>query len=489
MSVKLCFAAYIRVLKLCSIAKTTQKTICGAVCKTVEPFYGEMIATDDSSVSRILSCEHNLSPQNVVEPAKAADPAAVTLAMGQYVLPLLDTEKLPLALLALQAMALESVIENETAIGRMKRGELALKTTFNPAEFLADIFLYVAVQVPNKSGKATIKNVTKAYVDGFLPSRSNITIETNHVVESLELPRTLDIADFEGVFREVQHDAQLACTNPSAVKLFCLDISDSAFDYSGLSEYLLNNVGMYVYSRTQVKAFEKKNQIQSIALRAVRLMNAHGQADEKGTGNELGEMLLYAFMENGLHAPKLMSKVEIASSSGQYRSKSDAVHIVKRSINGTPGYQLVFGSSHIAGDIRASINNVFSTIKSIKQGRSSERSMVEQSLFNHTFDAETTEQLKQILIPSKARQTAPDMAFGVFIGYSLSATSDDNDAFRTLAMKTMVDDIQSVIPLIMDKVQELNLGMHSFYFYFLPFNDAEADKKTIMDELLNGGAM
>ena len=91
MSVKLCFAAYIRVLKLCSIAKTTQKTICGAVCKTVEPFYGEMIATDDSSVSRILSCEHNLSPQNVVEPAKAADPAAVTLAMGQYVLPLLDS--------------------------------------------------------------------------------------------------------------------------------------------------------------------------------------------------------------------------------------------------------------------------------------------------------------------------------------------------------------------------------------------------------------
>ena len=30
--------------------------------------------------------------------------------------------------------------------------------------------------------------------------------------------------------------------------------------------------------------------------------------------------------------------------------------------------------------------------------------------------------------------------------------------------------------------------MHSYYFYFLPFNDAEKDKKQIMDELLLGGA-
>jgi hypothetical protein len=41
----------------------------------------------------------------------------------------------------------------------------------------------------------------------------------------------------------------------------------------------------------------------------------------------------------------------------------------------------------------------------------------------------------------------------------------------------MKTDIQTVIPYIRNKITELNLGMHSYYFYFLPFNDAENDNK------------
>ena len=70
--------------------------------------------------------------------------------------------------------------------------------------------------------------------------------------------------------------------------------------------------------------------------------------------------------------------------------------------------------------------------------------------------------------------------------YNMAA--DDNDAFRRDAVKKMEADIKAVIPYIEQKTAELNLGMHSYYFYFLPFNDAEKDKKRIMDELLLGGA-
>ena len=114
--------------------------------------------------------------------------------------------------------------------------------------------------------------------------------------------------------------------------------------------------------------------------------------------------------------------------------------------------------------------------------------MVDSTLFNHTYDKETTERLKQILVPSKQRQADPDMAFGVFIGYSLDVAADDNDAFRAMATGKMIEDIKAAIPYIEKKVSDLNLGMHSYYFYFLPFNDAEKDKKQIMDELLLGGA-
>ena len=54
-------------------------------------------------------------------------------------------------------------------------------------------------------------------------------------------------------------------------------------------------------------------------------------------------------------------------------------------------------------------------------------------------------------------------------------------------MKQMESDIKAAIPYIEHKVSDLNLGMHSYYFYFLPFNNAEVDKKHIMDELLLGG--
>ena len=80
------------------------------------------------------------------------------------------------------------------------------------------------------------------------------------------------------------------------------------------------------------------------------------------------------------------------------------------------------------------------------------------------------------------------MAFGIFIGYTLGITADNNDEFRTESVKKMKADIQTVIPYIRKKIYELNLGMHSYYFYFLPFNDAENDKKEIMNELLLGGA-
>ena len=79
------------------------------------------------------------------------------------------------------------------------------------------------------------------------------------------------------------------------------------------------------------------------------------------------------------------------------------------------------------------------------------------------------------------------MAFGVFVGYSIGVKEEDNDAFRVKCMKQMEADIKAYIPYIEEKIRNLNLGMHSYYFYFIPFNNAELDKEVIMDELLVGG--
>lgn len=485
----LCFAALVKVLKYCTKPKVHNKTLCGAVIKTINANYGDIVEVSDSVVSRLLSCTDNLSPVDVIDPARSITPEAVSVGMQKYVLPLLDPERIPLAMLALQDMALSSIREDSSKIGRLDRADLMLMISFNPAEFLSDVLLYTATEIENKAGSASIGQVTKAYVDSFEEARDHITIESTVIVETEELACTLKDSDFDAVFRKIDHSEALGLKNKSGISLYYLDISDSAFDYMALNEYLFDSVGMYVYSRTQIQDFYDKKKVRSMGAKALRLMKANGRPDERGTGNELGEMLLFTFMEEGLHAPKLLSKVEISTSASHFKSKSDCVHLLKRRVNGETSFQLVFGASSISGKLTDGIDAAFEVLSAIKNGKMVERQMVDSTLLNHTFDDETTAWLRQILIPNKARKAAPDMAFGVFIGYSLNVTADDNDAFRRNAVIRMVADIKDAIPYIEKKAADLNLGMHSYYFYFLPFNDAEKDKKRIMDELLLGGAV
>lgn len=144
----------------------------------------------------------------------------------------------------------------------------------------------------------------------------------------------------------------------------------------------------------------------------------------------------------------------------------------------------MFGASSLSGQLSDGIDSAFNVISAIKSRKVREMEMVDDVLFNHSFDDDTTAWLRQILIPNKNRQSALDMAFGVFIGYSLDLIADDNDAFRRNAVERMKSDIADMLPYIEEKVNNLKLGMHSYYFYFLPFNDVENDKKQIMNELL-----
>ena len=481
----LCFGALIKVLRICSKPKVYNKTLCEAVIKTLDVYYGEIIGSDDSLVSHLVNCGQNLSPDDVIIPMRTASLPAISKGMSQYVIPLLNEEMIPQAILALQEMALSTVSDNGK-IGSMSKAELAYKVVFNPADFFADIFHFTATAIENESGKDDIDKVTKEYVTNFDGSR--ITLEENKIVAGEELDITLDCDGFEAVFCKVDHDAALSLKNKSGISLYYLDISDSAFDYMALNEYLFDSVGMYVYSRTQIKDFEDRKKARSIGAKALRLMKENGTPGEKGTGNELGEMLLFTFMEGGLHAPKLLSKVEITTDAQRFKSKSDSVHLLKKMVNGEVCYQLVFGASSISGSITDAIDAAFDALAEIKNSRKSERKMVESTLFNNTYDSETTERLKQIIVPSKQRNAEPDMAFGIFIGYTIDISEDDNDKFRSLVVEKMKSDIQAAIPYIEQKAAELKLTMHSYYFYFLPFNDAEKDKKQIMDELLLGGA-
>ena len=82
----LCFAALVKVLKICAKPKVYNKALCGALIKTLDEYYGNILEVDDSLVSRLLSCDVNLSPANVILPARNIPVEKISRGMEQYVI-------------------------------------------------------------------------------------------------------------------------------------------------------------------------------------------------------------------------------------------------------------------------------------------------------------------------------------------------------------------------------------------------------------------
>ena len=62
----------------------------------------------------------------------------------------------------------------------------------------------------------------------------------------------------------------------------------------------------------------------------------------------MGELLLYLFLENCLHAPKLLSKMEIKTTRNQYIYGADGLHLyMTKDKYGNMLYQFVIGEAKI----------------------------------------------------------------------------------------------------------------------------------------------
>ncbi|MDE5936562.1 MAG: DUF1837 domain-containing protein [Ruminococcus sp.] len=475
----LCFASLGKILFLCRKPKVPQKVLCGKLLSSINWEYGYELESNDTVASRLLGCITGLSDA-ITQEIPNIDIEDIKTYLAAEVIPLLDDNKHAVILGALKAIVKDDgKLYSDTLIGSRMKSDIISKTNNDLAGTISDILYYTAAYVDNRTGKPFIGQINEEYIARIEKQSQRPNVK---IVENTELQKTITDSCFDEVFSHIEGEAALKLSNQCGIDMYYLDMTDSAFDYFQLGEYLLDCVGMYVYSRSQIKEFEDAKKIRNLGLKAVRAMNENGPPDEKGTGNELGEMLIYTLIEEVLDAPKLLSKVEISGT----KSKSDGIHLLKRNENGRTKYQLIFGTSSIHNDIFEAVDEAFEIVSEIKAGQINERKTAQNTLYNNTYDTETTEVLKSILIPSKDKSRLPDMAFGVFIGYSLNICNDNNDDFIEEAISKMKKDIETVIPYIADKAANMKLGMHSYYFYFLPMNHAEEDKKEIMYNLLGG---
>ncbi len=288
---------------------------------------------------------------------------------------------------------------------------------------------------------------------------------------------------FDSIFTEIESSRKLNLRNNNCLRMFCLDIANNSFTYTGLHRYLQRNIGRYVFSRATIDRLIDEGDADAIGLKAIELLRTAKNEKDTGAGGELGEILLYLLLEQKLKAPKLLSKVELKTSGNQYVFGSDGVHLLSMD---DKQFQLVLGESKIKGDLKDAVEDAFKSISKVAEDPSNEIRLIEKNIFSESFTDEEAEFIESLIVPQKRNATiAVDNAFGIFLGYTLDIDSSkyNNAEFRNAVFSKVREDIEEIADHIEKKIRKTGLFGYSFYFFIIPFNDAPKDRASIIKKL------
>ena len=140
------------------------------------------------------------------------------------------------------------------------------------------------------------------------------------------------------------------------LNLYALKINANEFNYDNLEEQLVDPMIDYAISRKVKKQYS--NRPGSLSKKARTKFKEYS----KNVG-ELGELLLFCFLESQLKAPKILSKLELKTTSGLYVNGADGVHFLKLEDG---NYQLIFGESKMYVDIKKAFDNALKSLYEFK---------------------------------------------------------------------------------------------------------------------------
>lgn len=355
--------------------------------------------------------------------------------------------------------------------------EDAIKADLSVVDYLANFILLIARLNDNSQP-------TKIAISDFKPilERTEKIIGVDSMVEPSAL-KTIKDSEFDAVFHEVIPPISLSTKKPNDLRLYHVRLNEDTFSYAALISFLRGNIGRYVFDRAKRDEYIQKDKIESLNLDAMSYIKGSGISPD-----DLGDLLLYTFLESVLKAPKILSSYELSKT---HSEKSKAIHLLKRKeTSGKSFYQLVFGVSSIEEGLDTAIEKTAHVLNEIISHKDNNIQLIEGLDFSKTFSIDDAQVLKSILIPTKAGNPGPGIALGAFIGYKVNADTsvcDSPDEYKKAIELQMEKDISSKTDFIHSILKKYGLDRHSIYLYFLPFNDPETDKGTIIDSLVSGG--
>lgn len=300
-----------------------------------------------------------------------------------------------------------------------------------------------------------------------------------------EINTTIEL-DFLDNFHLIVDDTR----NNSRLKFFCPIIDANSLSYNRLIISLRDAVGHYCLSRrTWDEYVRKPMQLSHLVREKFRCLSSND--------GELGELLLFSFLEADLKAPKILTKMELKTNPNLYFNGADGVHYLKLK-NGD--YQLIFGESKAYSDLIDGISAALNSIRDFKnnnikddnsgsvKGIEFEKGLLSACIAQETYSEEERAFLKSLIYPNSSQQYAVDTAFAVFVLYDLvidkTEKMRDNTSFREWLFADLQSKITTIIPDILAQIEKQGLLGHTFYFYLVPFEQMSENRKDVLKKVV-----
>jgi hypothetical protein len=322
------------------------------------------------------------------------------------------------------------------------------------------------------------------YESFHLHRKINILLANKLLDVQMELNPSIDVSFLDLFQNEIE--CEVEGTN-SKLNLRILRIENNQFCYPALVKKLSNAILSFSLSRKEFQDFEKDKRYGEMNEKALSRLR-----DYKVNDGEAGEILLYCFLESHLKAPKILTKLEIKTSSNDYVKGSDGIHILKLDKN---KFQLIFGESKLEASLTNSLSSAFKSIHDFvnrdKNNIDYEVGLINSQLCKEALSEESYQFIKSIIFPSAniPEPIEKDNAFAIFAGFEINTSEEErklkNDEFRKLVISRVKNEVELRKAHIKKKITEYKLYNFMFYLYAFPFVDLDKTRKKIIQDLIN----
>lgn len=482
---RLCFGALFKIVYQARINKVTQPRLCTAIAQGFNSIY----EFDSTGASHLLDC-HDNPPLKFVDDVISCDINAASKLFTDHVIPLLKNSLWKEIVKAIQiVLEDDTTIPEDAIIGRTigyEKKNIITSTNFCLADLLCNVFHYAITCVTNRDCKAETKAISKDFLQSLYDEANRIQL---HVQESTDTVSTLLptlSADSLSPFVFNNKGVINGLANKTSAQIYSVLIRNNKFDFQKLKEKLFEAINSYVFSRVSIDAADTLAKSRTLGIKGMQRFLRIYKDDAEAL---LGEMLLYIFLEVALKAPKILSKIEIDEATGIIKSKSECIHLLAPFDSGLSSHQLVCGASNICGNLYDAVDRAFLKIIDIEANSDKEYQFVSNTNYSQILPPDTTAFLVKLIVPEDDKSPTADMSFGVFLGYTIHVDADglNIDEYRTAAHSQLVSDIEEMKTYVYNKIINAGLRGYSFYFYVVPFNDADNERKSIIEEIIAGG--